>query len=185
MAASRKQISYNPLMEAEILKIVKVTGAHLAEHGKVTEKWSEVNDLVFKSDFFQQYKADHFKTGNITKVKSKYEAITKAALNTMGWGDFCGGKSANLSGYSGDLASVASLVKDIQIEIENHEAITALKAADAAAQKVKLASISKEVFDTKPKPEKTPRQRSLDGTILDRASSVKGPRKSDTELRHK
>jgi len=122
------------------------------------------------------------KPGNSFKVKSKYESITKAVLNTMGWGDFYGGKNSNLSGYSGDLATVATLVKEIQAEVENHEAAISLKAADAAAQKEKLNSITKDVFDTKPKPLKTPRQKSLDGTIIDRISSSKLPRKSETEM---
>ena len=56
MTGARKQISYNAQMEAEILKIVKVTGAHIAEHGKIAEKWNEVNELVFNSDLFKQYK---------------------------------------------------------------------------------------------------------------------------------
>ena len=170
MSSTRKQISYTPLMELEILRAVKAAGAHIAEHGKVAEKWNMVNDLVFQSDLFQQFKLDHYKTGNSAKVKSKYESITKTVVNTMGWGDFNGGKTANLSGFSGDLASVADMVKNLQSEVDSYDAAAKLKAADAAAQKEKLESISKDVFDTKPKSERVPKTKSLDGTILDRGS---------------
>jgi hypothetical protein len=141
MTSARKQISYTPLIEAEILKIVKVTGAHIAEHGTVSAKWNEVNELVFASDLFQAYKADHFKVGNVTKIQSKYNNITKSVLSTMGWGDFNGGKSSNLSGYSGDLAIVANLVKEIQVEIETFEAANGLKSADANQLKLLFKNI--------------------------------------------
>ena len=62
-------------MELEILKAVKAAGAHIAEHGKVTDKWNQVNDLVFQSDLFQQFKQDHYRQGNSTKVKSKYDSL--------------------------------------------------------------------------------------------------------------
>ena len=63
MSSNRKQISYTPLMELEILKAVKAAGAHIAEHGKVTDKWNIVNDLVFNSDLFQQYKQEYVLPG--------------------------------------------------------------------------------------------------------------------------
>jgi hypothetical protein len=157
-------------MEAEILKIIKATGVHIAGHGTVSTKWAEVNDLVFDSYPFAHVKEEHYKKGDFFKIKAKYESITKKAKATMGWGDFLGGKCENLSGYAGELSPVAKFIKDIEVEIEKNDAETQTKAADAAAQAGELQKITKDVFDGS-KPSRKKKMKSLDGTIVDRSGS--------------
>jgi hypothetical protein len=37
----------------------------------------------------------------------------------MGWGDFYGGRTSNLSGKAGDQGTIYNLVKQIEMEIED------------------------------------------------------------------
>jgi hypothetical protein len=163
-----------------IAKAVKVTGAHIADHGEVNEKWIEVNTIVFNSDEFRIYKTDHYKATDASKIRSKFDSMSKKIMSTMGWSDFFGGTCQNLSGYSGDLNEVARLIKEIQQDIENKSASDQLVADAAQHQKEKLEKISKDAFNTKPSKKGAIKQKTMDGTIIDR--SAQPPRKSDTEL---
>ena len=105
-------------MTKVLVKSVQITGVHIAKHGTVAEEWNKVNELCFDNPVFTAAKEKHYMKGDHGKVKAKYTALSRSICETLGWGDFCGGKTANLSGYSGDLAEVATILSNIHKEVE-------------------------------------------------------------------
>ena len=89
----------------------------------------------------RDYKAAEIKQGAAVKnphrkYSVKYNTLVESFKSKLGWGDFFGGKSNNLSGYEGDLGEVAELVKSCIKEETDIVGEKDLLAADAEAKKV-------------------------------------------------
>ena len=100
--------------------------------------------------------------------------MLKKFKRKAGQGDFYGGTCANLSGYEGDLDTVAKKVKECLKDIEEKDNKEEVVKAEELEQKRKLDNITKVTFN--PKENKPQKVKNIDGTIVNKGSD-KPPRK--------
>jgi hypothetical protein len=81
-------------------------GVHLAAHGKVTESWKTLIDLLWKAPPFSDYPKVSQET-----LKTQLKMRIAEFETKFGWKD---GRCANLSGESGDLGVVDSIIRNIK-----------------------------------------------------------------------
>ena len=162
----RQQLPWNNGQEIDLLKLIIHHQAHTADKKVVIEAWNKVNDDLFNQESMVTYKSEHYVKGDVRKIRAKYGLLTENCCKRSGWGEFYGGSNQNLSGLSGDLSMVFSLVKQCLKDVESKTEMDKIATEEAEEKKRKLELISKDAFDHKKN--KPLRMKSLDGTIFDR-----------------
>ena len=177
-----KCLPWNAPQEFALLKLIKFHKAHIAPRGETVALWNRVNDDLYKQDPFAEYVVDCYKQGDIRKLREKFANLEKTYSQKNGWGSFFGGTNQNLSGLSGDLSIVATLLKELLSDIEKESAAEAIRNDLKEAQKRKLDEISKKAIDKEDfdiRKKKPAKMKSLDGTVFERTD--KPPRKTSFE----
>jgi hypothetical protein len=145
-----------------LLKCVQQKGGHVATKKTVTGIWDSILVMFFNDPAAAIYNRDPLnKTSR--KLRDKYDDMMDKTKKEMGWGDFYGGRTANLSGKSDEQSEIHQLVKQIEMEIEDHDA----ELEEKKNEKNKLENITTTILDPlNPNPKnKKPRNGKVDKTL--------------------
>lgn len=108
------QLPWNEELETLLLHCVIVKGSHICGGKKVTQSWSEVNDMFYEQDLLADYREQHYAKGNVRKIRDKYKAVLATVQNDI--------DSGNQSGKEGELSKLYEHVRTINDEISEKEA---------------------------------------------------------------
>ena len=150
-APKRQQLPWNNGQEIALLKLVTQHQAHTADKKVVIEAWNKVNDDLFNQESMIPYKSEHYVKGDVRKIRAKYGLLTENCCKRSGWGEFYGGSNQNLSGLSGDLSTVFSMIKQCLKDVEPKTAMDKIAAEETEEKKRKLDLTSKDAFNHKKK----------------------------------
>lgn len=130
-----KNLPWTDSMVISLLKIVQITGAHVASGKKSTAAWCEVNrtffaqeeNLPFKKE--KHYKCDTQGKDDFRKLRDKFNSTMADVTDDINTG--------NQSGKEGDLSPLYQLVMQITNEIDDaDEKATAAKEKKEADAKL-------------------------------------------------
>ena len=114
--AKMEQILWTIPLVIHLFQSIQQKGGHLTNKTNSTATWDAIRII-----FFQDAKASLWNKDPINKdsrkLREKMKQVIEATQKDMGWGDFYGGKTSNLSGREGDQSIVNGLVKQFLMEI--------------------------------------------------------------------
>jgi hypothetical protein len=135
------QISWTVPLLILLLECVLQKGGHVTSKSNVTETWNKIMTIFFQDPITVNWNKDPINK-TFRKLKEKFNHIIEITQKEMGWGEFYGGKTSNLSGKSGDQSKLHQLVKQVLVEIEDHESDVR-----GISEKEKLSNITTTVLD--------------------------------------
>ena len=92
------QLPWNEEMETLLLHCVLVKGSHICGGKKVSQSWSEVNDMFYEQDLLADHRMDHYTKGNVRKVRDKYKTILTTVQNDIDSGNQSGNEEESRPG---------------------------------------------------------------------------------------
>ena len=92
------QIPWNEDLETSLFDCVIVKGAHICSGKKVTQTWSDVNDMFFNQAVLQDYRESRYRPDNFRKLRVKFQNVLTRVENDIATG--------NQSGKEGELSQL-------------------------------------------------------------------------------
>ena len=138
----QEHILWTNLLVIHLLKCIQQKGGHITTKATVTAIWESIRMVFFNDPLADNWNKDPINK-DYRKLKLKMTSVIDSTQKDMGWGDFYGGKTSNLSGREGEQGEIHCLVRQLLTEIEDHE----LGLEKAKIEKEKLASITTTILD--------------------------------------
>ena len=112
------------VLKLSLLKLVQVKGLHLMERKSgIDNLWKLlIMDLLRQPEWAFLDPASSAPISH-DKFRAQYKTILDEACKKHGWGPKYGGSNSNLSGDSGDLDELSTMVKQVMMEIEHKNAV--------------------------------------------------------------